>query len=216
MKTALLIGATGLVGKQLLTQLLENKDIGIVKVFTRRPTGVEHLKLKEFITDFNEIEEKAIHLTGDILYTTLGTTLKVAGSKAAQYAIDFDMQFNTAKIACKNGVRALVVLSSAGANSKSSFFYARMKGELDDAVEKLSFKKVSIVRPSMLVGNRKEFRWSEKIFTPIMYAFSWFPGVRKYRPIKDLTVAKAMINTKKQSKRYQIYELGAVFELAKS
>ena len=91
-----------------------------------------------------------------------------------------------------------------------------MKGELDEAAKALDFKHVSIIRPSMLAGKREEFRWVEKIFTPIMYAFSWVPGIRKYRPIKDVIVAKAMINASKgQEKKYAIYELQGVFDLAK-
>ncbi|WP_027418997.1 oxidoreductase [Crocinitomix catalasitica] len=216
MKKAILIGATGLIGKALLTQLLDSAEYDEVRVFTRRKTGENHPKLREFIVDFNAIENAKADLVGDVLFSCLGTTLKTAGSKEAQYKIDFDMQFNTTKIAKENGVENMVLLSSAGANAKSSVFYSRMKGELDEAVEKLGFDRVGIIRPSMLAGDRKEFRWSEKIFTPIMYAFSWIPGIRKYRPIKDKTVAKAMINAVNDSaKSTEIYELEAVFKLAK-
>lgn len=216
MKSAIVIGATGLIGKQLLMQLLADESFDAVKVFTRRTTGVNHVKLTEFIVDLGEIENSANDLNGDVLFSTLGTTLKTAGSKEAQYAIDFDMQFNTAKIAATNGVKNLVLLSSAGANSKSSIFYSRMKGELDDAVQKLGFESVHIIRPSMLAGDREEFRWTEKIFTPIMYAFSWIPGIRKYRPIQDTEVASAMINASKSvaADGCSIYELEAVFKLA--
>lgn len=213
---AILIGATGLIGKALLKQLLEDDFFTEVKVLTRRATGVSHVKLIESVVDFDQIKNSANELKGDVLFSTLGTTLKTAGSKERQYEIDYGMQYNSAKIARENGVQNLVLLSSVGANSKSSVFYSRIKGELDEAVKELGFESVAIIRPSMLAGDRKEFRLSEKIFTPLMYAFSWVPGIRKYRPIKDVTVAGAMIRAlKKNDKAYRIYELEEVFDLAK-
>lgn len=211
---AIVIGATGLIGKQLVKQLLADPEFASVKVFTRRPIGVTNPKLTEFLVDFKTIKNSAQDLKGDVLFSTLGTTLKTAGSKEAQYAIDYDMQFDTAKIAAENGVKKLVLVSSAGANAKSSIFYSRMKGELDEAVQDLGFESVHIIRPSMLAGDREEFRWGEKLFTPIMYAFSWIPGIKKYRPIQDTEVAQAMINASKTAAKSDvIYELEAVFTL---
>ncbi|MDA7803957.1 NAD(P)H-binding protein [Crocinitomix sp.] len=213
---ATLIGATGLIGKALLKQLLLDDRFEQVQVFVRRTTGVAHPKLTEEIIDFDQIKSAHLALESDVLFSTLGTTLKTAGSKERQFEIDYDMQFKTAEIAVREGVKKLVLLSSAGANSKSSIFYSKMKGELDEAVQGLGFEQVAIIRPSMLAGDREEFRWTEKIFTPIMYALSWIPGIRKYRPIKDVSVAKAMINAAiSQENAYQIYELEAVFNLAK-
>lgn len=212
---AILIGATGLIGTELLKQLLEDTAFESVKVVVRKSTGVKADKLEEVLVDFDNLEPSADELKGDVLFSTLGTTLKTAGSKERQYEIDYGMQFNSAKFARENGVNKLVLLSSAGANATSSIFYSKMKGELDEAVEKLGFENVAIIRPSMLVGDRKEFRLSEKIFTPLMYAFTWIPGLRKYRPIKDKVVAKAMINAaKNQQDIYKIYELATIFMLA--
>lgn len=214
---AILIGATGLVGSQLLDQLLADKGYTKVTVLTRRETGKTHKKLIEINVDFDQIKEASVDVTGDVLFSTLGTTLKSAGSKERQYEIDYWMQYNVAEMASNAGVKKLVLLSSTGANADSSVFYSRMKGELDEAVKKLDFNQVSIIRPSMLAGDRKEFRWTEKIFTPIMYALSWIPGIRKYRPIKDKTVASAMINAvNKTTSDYAIYELEAVFKLAEN
>lgn len=212
---AIVIGATGLIGTELVKQLLEDAAFESVMVLVRKSTGVKAEKLEEVLVDFDNLAPSAGELKGDVLFSTLGTTLKTAGSKERQYEIDYGMQFNSAKFARENGVNKLVLLSSAGADAASSIFYSKMKGELDEAVEKLGFQKVAIIRPSMLVGDRKEFRLSEKIFTPIMYAFTWIPGLRKYRPIKDKVVAKAMINAaKKQQEVYKIYELGTIFKLA--
>ncbi|NOQ73198.1 MAG: NAD(P)H-binding protein [Crocinitomix sp.] len=213
---AILIGATGLIGKALLNALLSDDSFTEVRVLTRRATGATHDKLIEEIVDFDQIKSSGLVLKSDVLFSTLGTTMKTAGTKEKQWTIDFDMQINTAQLASNAGTQKLVLLSSAGATAKSKIFYSRMKGELDEAVQKLNFEQISIIRPSMLAGKREEFRWAEKIFTPIMYAFSWIPGIRKYRPIKDVTVAKAMINaSKEQVEDYAVYELQGVFDLAK-
>lgn len=215
MKKAILIGATGLIGKALIHALTNDTDYSEVLLIARKKIENLPTKFKLMQVNFDEIEKYKNEITGDVLFSTLGTTLKTAGSKEAQYKIDFDYQFNVAKIASDNGVKNLVLLSSAGANSKSSIFYSRMKGELDEAVQKLKFEHVSIIRPSMLVGKREEFRLSEKIFTPVMYILNVIPFARKYRPIKDSTVAKAMIHAVKSNQSaYRIYELGDVFKLS--
>jgi uncharacterized protein YbjT (DUF2867 family) len=215
MKKAILIGATGLIGKALIRALTNDTDYSEVLLIARKKIENLPAKFKLIQINFDEIEMCKSEITGDVLFSTLGTTLKTAGSKEAQYKIDFDYQYHVAKLASDNGVKNLVLLSSAGANSKSSIFYSRMKGELDDAVQKLEFEHVSIIRPSMLVGKREEFRLSEKIFTPLAYIVNIIPFARKYRPIKDSIVAQAMINavTTNQS-TYKIYELGDVFKLA--
>lgn len=215
MLKAILIGATGLIGKELLNQLLSNSIYSEIRIFTRRSTGISHPKLKEFIINFDELEKAKEDIKGDVLFSVLGTTMKTAGSKKVQYNIDFGYQYNTAKIASENNVGSYVLLSSIGADSKSAVFYSRMKGELDEAVKDLSFDHVSILRPSMLEGNRDEFRWAEKMFTPIMKAAVLIPCWKKYRPIKDVTVAKAMINAVKENEsKYMVYESNHVFLLA--
>lgn len=216
MKKAILIGATGLIGSELLRQLLADSNYSEVKVIARRTTGVIHSKLKEVLINFDDLENYKSEIVGDVLFSTMGTTMKKAGSQAVQYKIDYSYQYNTAKIASDNGVETLVLLSSTGASSKSKVFYSRIKGELDEAVQKLKFTSVAIIRPSMLAGNRKEFRLAEKIVTPIMYAILWLPGIRKYRPIKDVVVAKAMINSVKNKSKIQIIELEDVFKMAKA
>lgn len=212
---AILIGATGLIGKALIRVLTKDNDYSEVLLIARKKVENLPSKFKLIQINFDEIEKYKNEITGDVLFSTLGTTLKTAGSKEAQYKIDFNYQFNVAKIASENRVKSLVLLSSAGANSKSSIFYSRMKGELDEAVQKLKFDQVSIIRPSMLVGKREEFRLSEKIFTPVMYILYIIPFARKYRPIKDAVVAQAMINAVKENhSAYKIFELDDVFKLS--
>ncbi|MBL7896915.1 MAG: NAD(P)H-binding protein [Crocinitomicaceae bacterium] len=216
MNKAIIIGATGLIGKALIKELKTNSNYTEVVLIARKKIENLPAKFRVIQIDFDKIEEIKSEITGDVLFSVLGTTMKTAGSKEAQYKIDFDYQYNVAKIASENGVKNLVLLSSAGANSKSSIFYSRMKGELDEAVKKLTFSHVSIIRPSMLTGKREEFRLGEKIFTPIAYVLNIIPFARKYRPIKDSIVAQAMINAvSKNQNQYQIYELNDVFKLAK-
>ncbi len=213
---AILIGATGLIGKSLLQQLLADASFTSVKVFHRRSTGVQHPKLKEFVIDFDQPESWAKEVTGDVLFSTLGTTLKTAGSQKAQYRVDFTYNHETAKIAAQNGVKCCVLLSSAGANARSSFFYTRTKGELDEAVQALPFQQIRIIRPSVLDGDREEFRLGEKVGIVMGNALGFLPGLRKYRPIKDEVVARAMIQAAKKNDlpAVEIVELEAVHALA--
>jgi len=214
---AILIGATGLIGKALLKVLLKDKKVESVLVVSRRSTGEQHPKLKEELVDFDHLEQHQSIFQGDVLFSTLGTTLKTAGSKERQWEIDYDIQYNAAKFSAINGVAQMVLLSSAGADAKSKMFYPRMKGQLDEDIQDLGFDQVKIIRPSMLAGDRQEFRWSEKIFTPIMYAFSWIPGIRKYRPIKDHIVAQAMLNASQLKADKPLFiELENIFRLAKN
>lgn len=217
-KTVILIGATGLVGSKILSQLLDNEDYESVKVFHRRSTGVSHPKLEEHVIDFDDTENWKEKLTGDVLFSALGTTLKTAGSKEAQYKVDFTYQFEVAKYASENGVSKYGLVSSAGADHESSNFYQKMKGELDEAVQKLDFEKVVIVRPSILDGDRKESRLGEKIALPLMKIFCKIPGLKKYHPIKDEVVAKALIKGLEEntSTKTLIYELDEVRQLTLS
>ncbi|HSO85572.1 MAG TPA: NAD(P)H-binding protein [Draconibacterium sp.] len=212
--TANVIGATGLVGKQLVLQLLENEKFGKVRIFVRRGTGLQHPKIEQHIVDFAQPETWEKLLTGDVLFSALGTTLKQAGSKEKQYEIDFTFNLNFAKKAKENGIENYVLVSSVGANSKSSIFYTRMKGELDEAVAKIGFKNLVILRPASLTGDRKDRRIAEELSIPVARFITKFV-FKKYRPITDRTVAKAMINAAlKQPTGKIIWEAGEVFELA--
>ncbi len=208
------IGATGLVGKQLVKLLLENENFGEVKIFVRRDTGIQHPKLKQHIVDFSKAESWTKKLTGDVLFSALGTTLKQAGSKEKQYEVDFTFNLNFAQKAKENGIENYVLVSSIGANSKSKIFYTQIKGELDDAVAKLGFKNLAILRPSSLTGDRDETRWMEKMSIPIARFVTKFV-LKKYRPISGKTVAQAMINAVlNPNPEKTIWEADEIFELA--
>lgn len=192
-KKAILIGATGLVGSHVLQLLLSDERYDSVKVLHRRSTGISHSKLTEHIIDFDNQESWKPLVTGAHLFSALGTTLNKAGSKDAQYKIDYTYQYNFAKIASENGVSNYALVSSLGANLDSGSFYPRIKGELDEAVQKLSFDSTLILRPSFLDGSRDEFRLGERIGIAIAKVVCKIPGLKKYHPIKAETVAKAMI-----------------------
>jgi uncharacterized protein YbjT (DUF2867 family) len=191
-KTANVIGATGLVGRELVNQLLQSEDIEKVRVFVRREFNSLHPKIEQHIVNFDEDTSWKPFLEGEILFSTMGTTLKQAGSKANQYKIDYTYQYRFAEEASRAGIPVYVLVSSAGANAKSLLFYSRIKGELDDAVQKLPFKKVIILRPSILDGIREKRRPLEEKSIRIMGAISGFL-FKKFRPVPAATVAKAMI-----------------------
>jgi uncharacterized protein YbjT (DUF2867 family) len=214
-QTALVIGATGLVGSNLLTQLLSDPDYVEVRVFGRRPTGITDTKLTEYEVDFDDVASWKEELKGDVLFSALGTTIKKAGSKDKQYKVDYTYQFEVAKAASEQQVKSYVLVSSIGANAGSGVFYTRIKGELDLAVQKLDFQSIYIIRPSGLIGEREEQRAGEGVMIRITEALSRFiPFLRKYRPIPAEMVANAMIRlAANQNKERRIIENPELFKL---
>jgi len=191
-KTANVIGATGLVGKQLVIQLLDHPGFDKIRIFVRRASGLRHPKIEEEIIDFNNPESWKDLVTGDILFSTMGTTIKTAKTKENQYRVDFTYQYEFAKAASGNGVSTYILVSSIGANSKSSVFYSRIKGELEDAIKRLTFKKLIFVRPSILDGDRMEKRAGEK-FGLIVSRFLTRFVLKNYMPTPVDLLAKKMI-----------------------
>ena len=194
MKTALVIGATGLVGRQLVEKLLTDQAFEKVVVFGRRSCGMASPKLQEHIIDFDRPEQWQHLVKGDVLFSSLGTTLAKVGSKDAQYKIDHSYQFQFAATAARNAVPVYVLVSSAGADSKSHFFYMRMKGELERDVRKLAFSSIIIIKPGPLQGKRDEKRLGENIGVSTMRFFNALGLFKKYKPISGEEVARAMVN----------------------
>lgn len=214
MKKAIVIGSTGMVGNELLKLLILSEEYSEIVSLVRRSSGINHPKLNEQIVNFDQLYRWSHLVTGDVLFSALGTTIANAKIKAAQFKVDYTYQFGVAEIAAKNGVSNYVLVSSAGANSKSKAFYMNMKGQLEDAVKSLPFKVISILRPGQLAGNRKENRTGEKIGISLIYSFNKIGILKKYKPIQTFLVARAMINAA-DKKESGSYTLDQVFELAK-
>jgi uncharacterized protein YbjT (DUF2867 family) len=195
---AIVIGATGLVGGALTDQLADADHIEKVITLTRRPA--EHLneKINNRVVDFDRLEDYASSFEADLLFSCLGTTRKQAGSIAAQRRVDLDYQFKAAQLAADHGVCHYLLVSASGANADSNNPYLKMKGELEEKIQKLPFKRISIFQPSLLLGHRKEFRFAEKLGAVIMPLFCTIPGLRRYRPIKGEQVATSMIQVSRQ------------------
>lgn len=215
--TVNVIGATGLVGRELVGQLLENPGIEKVRIFVRRDFGSTHPKLEQRMTDFDQPGSWKTQLNGDVLFSTLGTTLKQAGSKEKQWLIDFTYQLDFAREASGNGIPVFILVSSAGANAGSRIFYSRMKGELDNEVLKLPFRKTVILRPSILAGRREKPRFVEEWSVRVMTVVSRLI-FRKYRPVPAATVAKSMINAAlaPELPSKHVVQPGEIFKLAGS
>jgi uncharacterized protein YbjT (DUF2867 family) len=186
------IGGSGLVGNELIKQLLECNEYELIRSFARRPSGWVHPKLEEIITDFDQPESWNKMVNGHVLFSSLGTTLKTAKTKANQYKVDYSYQLEFAKAAAANEVQVCVLVSSMGADTRSSVFYSRMKGELEKSVEELGFDRLIIVRPSILDGERKENRPMEKASLKFSKFLTRFI-LKKYRPTPVKLLASKMI-----------------------
>lgn len=214
MKTAIIIGATGLTGSQLVDLLLHDNRFNKIIVFGRRSIGINNPKLEEHIIDFDQPAHWRDLVKGDVLYSALGTTLKAVGSQDAQYRIDYTYQYQFAEAAASNQVSTYVLVSSAGANPSSLGFYIRMKGELERDIKKLPFKHIQIIQPGPLDGDRKEDRKAERFSLKVLKFFNKLGILNKYKPIHVRIVAQKMIAVSFSTvTEPQTYTLQQVFEL---
>lgn len=148
---ALVLGATGAVGRHIVDTLIDNHEIQDIHVFVRRPVTYTSPKVTVHIVNFDEPREWAHLVTGDILFSAMGTNRKQAGSKEAQWTVDYTYQYEMARIAAQNGVKKYGLVSSLGANPKSPFFYMSMKGQLEEVILELPFEAIVIARPATLI-----------------------------------------------------------------
>ena len=195
MKTAIVIGSTGLTGGYLLTELVANPNYSKIIVLVRKASGQHNLKVEELIVDFNKLSDFKNKIIGDDVYCTIGTTIKKAGSQEAFTKVDLEYPLSIAKIAKENGAKHFLLMSSIGANAASGNFYLKTKGTLENALRDLNFDSLSIFRPSILLGPRSEFRLGEKIgiFFMRLFSFLLLGSLKKYRPIHVKQVAHAMV-----------------------
>lgn len=212
-QTALVIGASGLIGSQLIDLLLSDTSFTEVRILVRNPASLSHPKLKTLVVNFNDygdIKEKIG--AGHSVFCCVGTTQKkVKGDREAYRKVDYQIPLNTANAAIENGFKKYLLVSAVGANPAARNFYLQLKGAAETAIGKLGFESIHIFRPSLLLGNRKEFRAGEKIAQVSMGALSFlFAGpLKKYKPIQSIDVAKAMVAASKQNTTgVKVYEYG--------
>lgn len=199
MKTALIIGATGLVGSKIVRRLNDSKFYSNVILLVRRKSEFNHMKFEERIIDFENINEDLVK--GDDVFCAIGTTIKKAGSKEIQYKIDCEYPFKIAQIAKQNGAKQFVLVSSLGADHQSSNFYLRTKGELEEKISALNFETFIILRPSIILGKRNEFRLGETIGVFFITLFSplFFGSLKKYKGVRASAIATKMVAAANQN-----------------
>lgn len=194
-RTALLLGATGLVGGHCLDLLLHDEGYSSVVAPGRRLLPIEHAKLQQHTIDFERLQDFKHLLQAQDVFCCLGTTIKQAGSQDAFRKVDYEYPVGLAALAARSGAEQFLLVSSLGASAASRVFYSRVKGETEAAIAALPFKGVQIFRPSLLLGERKEFRPGERLAERASKLFSFLLAgpLRKYRPVQARAVAAAML-----------------------
>jgi uncharacterized protein YbjT (DUF2867 family) len=187
---ALVLGASGATGRELVQLLLDDSNFNQVSIFVRTVPKTSDEKLKIHKIDFTKLIEYKDLIKGDILFSALGTTKKDAGGKKEQYLVDYTYQYEFAKMASENGVANYSLVSSTGANAKSLFFYPRIKGALEEAVKKLNFKKIDVFQPPMLIRQPDLMRTGEKSGIKFLNAINKIGFLKSQKPlnVKDLAV----------------------------
>ena len=195
---AIVIGATGATGMDLIQQLVNDHDCSEIMVFVRKSFPIRHEKITEYIIDFDQAQNYQSLVKGDVLFSCLGTTLKAAGSKEGQWKIDHDYQLKFAQLAKENGIPTFVLVSSAMANPNSSFFYMKMKGALEDAVKTLNFERTLIFQPPSLIRKETD-RAGEKFGVKFIQFLNQFGIAKNQQPMPTEYLAKSMIQKAKSS-----------------
>lgn len=193
-KTALLAGASGLVGNELLHILLDSPHYKRVKILVRRPLDMAHEKLEQVITDFDKLDDYAKHFDVDDVYCCLGTTIKKAGSQGAFKKVDYEYPLRMAELAKSQQAKNFLIITALGADAESKVFYSRTKGQLQVRLKKIGLTALHIFQPSLLLGDRQEFRLGEKAATVLSPAISKLlkGKMKKYKPVEARDVALAM------------------------
>ena len=215
MKTALLFGSSGLVGGHLLNQLIKDDNYLEIKLFVRSVPEISNPKIKIVKTDFNNFENHKEDIKGDDCFFCIGTTKQNSPDKNAYRRVELDIPIKIAQIAKSNSVNSFVFISSGYANPKSSGDYLKFKGQVEEELQRLSFPKLRIIRPSFLLGDRKDKRIGEKIGILIFKLLSpLFVGpLKKMKPINSEKVAKAMIKIANENLEKTIFESDEIVEL---
>jgi uncharacterized protein YbjT (DUF2867 family) len=217
-KTALLFGASGLVGNHLLNQLISNNNYSKIKLFVRSSKEISDPKIEIIQTDFNNLENHKEDIKGDDCFFCIGTTKKNSPDKNEYKRVELEVPKQIAQIAKSNSVNSFVFISSGYADPKSSGDYLRFKGEVEEELKRLNFSKLGIMRPSFLLGDRKEKRIGEKIGIFVFKLLSplFLGPLKKMKPIHSATVAKAMITITQNKVSKTIFESDEIADLSSS
>jgi len=217
-KTATILGSTGLIGSKLLELLLDDKNYKVIRVIVRRPVKFNNPSIQTEVIDFSDTESFKKAIAGsDAIFCAVGTTQKkVKGDRMAYYKVDYDIPVNAARFCEETGCPVFSLVSSVGADSTSKNFYSKLKGEVEDKIREMNIASVSVFRPSMLLGKRKEFRLAEEVTKAISAPVSFlFPS--KYKPVKAENVARAMIAaSKRAAPGFKVYHYKEMINLIES
>ena len=217
MKTALLFGSSGLIGGHLTKQLIENSSYSKVKLFVRLVPKIIDPKIEIIKTDFNNLQSHKDDITGDDCFFCIGTTKQSAPDKDEYRRVELEIPREIAKIAKSNLVNSFIFVSALYANPKSSGDYVRFKGLVEEELKRLNFPKLAIMRPSFLLGNRKEKRVGEKIGIIVFKILSplLLGPIKKMRPIHSETVAKVMIKVANEDLQKNTFESNEILKIVK-
>lgn len=218
-KIALIAGASGLVGSELFHILLESSYYTRVKVVVRKQLDAQHPKLEQVVADFDHLEQWREHLFANDVYCCLGTTIKKAGSQEAFRKVDYEYPVKLALLAKEQGADRFLIVSALGANPDSRIFYSRTKGQLEEQLKKAGLSALHIFQPSLLMGERAEFRLGEKLaaFLSPVYSPLMVGKLRKYKPVSGRRVAYAMHNAAQSAlSGVFIYPSDKIVELSRS
>ena len=218
MKTALLFGSSGLVGSHVLSQLISNNNYSKIKLFARSTINVSDPRIEIIQTDFKNLENHREDIKGDDCFFCIGTTKKNSPDKNEYKRVELEVPKQVAQIAKSNSVNSFVFISSGYADPKSSGDYLKFKGEVEEELKRLNFQKLGIMRPSFLLGDRKEKRIGEKIGIFVFKLLSplFLGPLKKMKPIHSATVAKAMITITQNKVSKTIFESDEIADLSSS
>ena len=215
MKTALIFGSSGLIGNELLELILKDNNYIKIKLFVRSDLTDVNSKIEIIKTDFNNIENHKDKIVGDDCFFCIGTTRKNTPDKNEYIKIEYNLPIEVAKIAKSNSINNFIYISSLGANPNAASLYLKNKGKAEEELIKLNFSNLSILRPSILLGNRKENRVGEKIGIFAMKTLSplFLGNMKKYKPIKVEYVSKAMLQVAQKDYQKNIFESDEIVKI---
>jgi uncharacterized protein YbjT (DUF2867 family) len=215
-KTAIILGATGLTGGLVLDKLLSDERYSTIKVFSRKSINIVHPKIMEYLGDLFELEKFKKDFTGDEVFCCIGTTTKKTPDKSIYRKIDHGIPVSAAVLSRENGIDTFLVMSSIGADPKSSVFYSRTKGEMERDVNKENITYTYVLRPSFIIGNRDEKRFGESIGVGVIKLLRFFlvGKLRKYRGIEAEKIADTMIRLANEKPDFNVIESDKIQEIS--